>query len=83
MRENSRAVHGEPRDIVFDGAQRPAVEHFTRGGSVRGRCVARGRRIVDGSKDGEKRFQRFGLRESFTVISVTRAKPCLRATKRP
>ena len=62
--ENSRAVHGETRvDIVFDGAQRPAVEHFTRGGSDgAGGDVDDGvGGIIDRIEDGEKRFHGFGL----------------------
>ena len=62
--ENRGAVPGEARvDIVFDGAERPAVEHFTRG-----RCDGASGDvddgvggIVDGIEDGEKRFHRFGL----------------------
>jgi len=62
--ENGGAVHRETGvDVVFDGAQRPAVEHFARGGSDGaggdvddGVCG-----IVNGVEDGEKRFHGFGL----------------------
>jgi len=64
--ENSRAVHGKPRGYSLRRAQRPAVEHFTRGGSDgAGGDVDDGvGGIVDGIEDGEKRFTDFGLREA-------------------
>ena len=61
--ENGGAVHGEACvDIVFDGAQRPAVEHFTRSGSdgASGDVDDGVGGIVDGIEDGEKCFHGFG-----------------------
>jgi hypothetical protein len=66
--ENGGAIHGKSCvDIVFDGAQRPAVEHFARGGSdgASGDVDYSVGGIVDGFENGEKRFHRFGLARKF------------------
>ena len=50
-------------DVVFDGAQRPAIEHFTSGGSdgASGDVDDGFGGVIDGIEDGEKRFHGFGL----------------------
>ncbi len=66
--ENSGAVHGETGvDVVFDGAQRPAVEHFARSRSdtASGDVDDGVGGVVDGIEDGEKSFDGFGLARKF------------------
>src|SRR6266478_1239164 len=62
--KNGGAVHGKTGvDVVFDGTQRPAIEHFTSGGSdgASGDVDDGFGGVIDGIEDGEKSFHGFGL----------------------
>ncbi len=73
-------------DVGFDGAERPAVEHFAGGGSdaARGDVHDGFGGVVESFENREESFYGFGqLRVSFTVISVTSASVPSEPTKRP
>jgi hypothetical protein len=62
--ENGGAVHGKTGvDVIFDGAESPAIEHFAGGGSdgAGGDVGDRFGGIIDGIEYGEKCFHGFGL----------------------
>ncbi len=72
-------------DVGFDGAERPAVEHFAGGGSdaARGDVHDGFGGVVDVSKIASSVFTASGKRVSFTVISVTSASVPSEPTNRP
>src|SRR6266576_917549 len=66
--ENSAAVHRKTGvDVVFDGAKRPAIEHFTRGRSdgASGDVNDGVGGIIHGIENGEKCLHGFGLAREF------------------
>ena len=66
--QNSAAVHRKTGvDVVFDGAKRPAIEHFTRGRSdgASGDVHDGVGGIIHGIENGEKCLHGFGLAREF------------------
>ena len=66
--EDGAGIHREAGvNVIFDGAQGPTVEHFASGGcdAARGDVGDGFGGVIDGFKNGEKRFDGFGFAGKF------------------
>jgi hypothetical protein len=83
--KNGGAVHGKASvDVVFDGAQSPAVEHFAGGGSD-GACgdVHNGLcGVIDRIENSEKRFHGLGFAREFDGDFGDESEGAFRADKK-